>query len=1059
MSSQFPIISDLPISDRQEIERINQIPVAKRSATEAAYIATRTEYLTNEIIEKDSAGNILRASGNEKPVDDLAGFAKGALFIEKDVAGGTNGLYVNIGTKEACEFVVYASSGSGGGGGTNPGGTITPIAITVNNALPISWGIPLKETDAILTTTSLVVKNSSGTVIPATFVVRARWKGIPTDTSKAIKWVEVNFEPTATGSYTISDAGGNTDTALLTVTSNVGDFQVVTDQLDVKIAKTGTDLITSLNLGGTERLTTTKPHLELNDDGITPTVSAGVYDLLNNQNTIDVDNASIFSVGQTVKFAWSAPLVSVGTHAGGTKSAVYVAKPPGVVEYLAGHSPKRQFIIDRGGANQEIFTADFAANGTYYGEIYASALLTITHAAGEIVEDYDAILIGNKTISAISSNTLTFSSNFTKPRVLGDPIIPTAGITNKTVKFSAQTTQIVRQNNRRAVIVQNGYFVDGASRYLDYIEGKVYYYFYANSPVVRIRTEIANRTNTGTIDPANQEVISLKYVVPTAVAGTGSDTVTSGATAISRYNAGNYSATIQAGTLKLAVPEFAPNFPKTVTGNGTGLTLDILPNTGVKHFLYAHHSFVTDFYLGINADAYMPLTTDALVSLDQAYVAATGAIRPKLPTQRTFLSSQFTNVGNTTAAELAEAANRYHRMMNMGFDYTITDPGVTIGQVDALRYRTLTGDSYGHEELGYMKFGNLFWSNTGNLTYNHYDTGFHALLGWLRTGNARGFKLGSETARYMATYGLFNSQNTDLIDWNQYGMNHFERSGIDTAEVAKPSHTWSESLWLYWALTGDDIVYNACLAHKTAATQYADTKDLVMANEGRIAGWTILEAITAYRYTGDATALNKANAYMTQLISQEQAQGGKGIFIQSGYLNTPTYTQPFSWAGYMMNGVIEHYYETLSTATRDFIIRVGQWLRKGDATLSSPGSIKVVLGGTTSGGNYSPLGIPFNWDTNPANISSPDVQEASIVIGTLLLAAKLSGDTNLKDLAYQVFRDCAFYKDVSYGARPASYRHGINFRSPEFGGTSVKAYGQTALGALQALPVIEEELV
>ena len=53
---------------------------------------------------RDFQDNILWASGTDVPADSTSGYAKGALFIDRDVAAGTTGLYVNVGTTSACNF-------------------------------------------------------------------------------------------------------------------------------------------------------------------------------------------------------------------------------------------------------------------------------------------------------------------------------------------------------------------------------------------------------------------------------------------------------------------------------------------------------------------------------------------------------------------------------------------------------------------------------------------------------------------------------------------------------------------------------------------------------------------------------------------------------------------------------------------------------------------------------------------------------------------------------------------------------------------------------------------
>ena len=53
---------------------------------------------------RDQADNILWASGTDVPADTTSGYAKGCLFIDRDVAAGTTGLYVNVGTAASCNF-------------------------------------------------------------------------------------------------------------------------------------------------------------------------------------------------------------------------------------------------------------------------------------------------------------------------------------------------------------------------------------------------------------------------------------------------------------------------------------------------------------------------------------------------------------------------------------------------------------------------------------------------------------------------------------------------------------------------------------------------------------------------------------------------------------------------------------------------------------------------------------------------------------------------------------------------------------------------------------------
>ena len=61
---------------------------------------------TNDIkvLLRDASEKILIATGTEVPTDATAGYAKGCLYIDTDVATGSTGLYENVGTTTSCNF-------------------------------------------------------------------------------------------------------------------------------------------------------------------------------------------------------------------------------------------------------------------------------------------------------------------------------------------------------------------------------------------------------------------------------------------------------------------------------------------------------------------------------------------------------------------------------------------------------------------------------------------------------------------------------------------------------------------------------------------------------------------------------------------------------------------------------------------------------------------------------------------------------------------------------------------------------------------------------------------
>jgi hypothetical protein len=53
---------------------------------------------------RDHADNILLASGIDVPINTSSGYAKGCIFLDRNVATGLTGLYENIGTITSCVF-------------------------------------------------------------------------------------------------------------------------------------------------------------------------------------------------------------------------------------------------------------------------------------------------------------------------------------------------------------------------------------------------------------------------------------------------------------------------------------------------------------------------------------------------------------------------------------------------------------------------------------------------------------------------------------------------------------------------------------------------------------------------------------------------------------------------------------------------------------------------------------------------------------------------------------------------------------------------------------------
>ena len=140
-------------------------------------------------------------------------------------------------------------------------GLDVPLTVAENAGIgrvtePITSGIPIPESENLLSTSSLGVF-SGVTEIPAQFRVLARWGGAPSDATKPIKWVLVDFQATVTANgtaiYYLRSSGNGTASgpnlaelsSSTTITVNTGSFEFTVNKSSFNIFDTA-----SLDLNG-----------------------------------------------------------------------------------------------------------------------------------------------------------------------------------------------------------------------------------------------------------------------------------------------------------------------------------------------------------------------------------------------------------------------------------------------------------------------------------------------------------------------------------------------------------------------------------------------------------------------------------------------------------------------------------------------------------------------------------------------------------------------------------------------------------------------------------------
>ncbi|MFN0121171.1 MAG: discoidin domain-containing protein, partial [Blastocatellia bacterium] len=903
------------------------------------------------------------------------------------------------------------------------------LSIPVNisqTSLPVTIGVPIQESFNIRDSASLTITDPAGNSLPTQIRVLARWRGTANDADKPVKWALVDFQPRTTGKHALTLAPSVSPTSSLLVSSSSDIVRITSNRLSLELSGKGSGLINSFRLDGTEQL---RAPMQLQASaprgGIVVRVPASTDSLyLNDSGQLRAGDTVRFI--HTTRLLWDAPA--------GTSQLVADDQ-----NLLAGH----RYLIDEGTAQQEEVLVRTAANGTLTTE----TTLKFKHTAGAVVRDL-SVEEESGVIKSIAGQLITFSNALKKTHALNDKVLPATDPLTSAIAYIERAS--VEENGAlRTVIRQDGFFtnaVNASARVLGDVRFTIRYYIYAGQPFVRVRLRLINEGAYGfgadrTLEPPFARHMlfrSLSVLVPALSGGAADISVLTAAESHARVAENRNSASIGATGLELAVPEFAENFPKKLAGTASGFRFDLLPDLGIDHLFEGARAKTTDFYLGKQTRDALNLTSRATATLDPAYVARSGAVRPVMIERREWKNTF------PQDAEMREAADLTERMFAVAYAPESAEGNNYQPPQSVLEYR-LRGE-YG-EHFGWQNFGDLAWGDGySNL---HYDLSWHILREFLRTADPRAFRIGSEMAMYRSDWGQCHAN--DYLDstrtLDMHGMSFYEKGRHGSYREPVFSHHWVEGLWLYWALTGDESVHVSAIEASESISRYGFTYDNALSwNETRMAGWPALAMVAAWRYSGELKYLTKARDLTYLLVQVEEDAGRKGYFIApgSGFGHV---TQPLMWSGYSQYGVIEFWRETNDPRVAAFLVRVADWVAGRDE------KYKVLLGGVTlADGSYDPLGSPYFWDPDKPGENDTLVQ-AMLSLPVLSVGARISKRPELLAMARMLYRDTAFYRDYPHNTRLlATGRAQINFRSAMFGASCSKIYGHTgfALGDYQA---------
>lgn len=899
---------------------------------------------------------------------------------------------------------------------TQPGAIRIPINVR-DTSLPITIGVPVSEAAKLYDPSWLGVTDANGAPAPAQMRVLARWRGAANDGARPIKWLLVDFKPNIVGLHFVTPAA-RADVPPVTIASAGDAAHVANSRIEIELSKSGGELIKSFKLGGREQLrapVTLRASLPRR---------ALITRVGQSPDTVTVNDIALLKSGDVTRFEhvdtlkWDAP-------AGGQRLVVHDWNL----------KANRRYRVDEGTPRQEEIEAVWAEAG----DLRTATKLKFNHSVGAMIRDLNAER-ETATIRSVSGQTVQFAAPLGFEHTINEKLI-VASAADQTANAVIERTIIEESNPLRAVVRQDGAFRSefsrsASSKALPTVAFTLRYYIYANQPFVRVRLRMMNNGVFGFgayrswQPPFPQHAIlrSLSVSLPTVTPASGISQVLNSGEARARRSEKQSGASLVAGLFEVAVPEFVENYPKALRGSAEGIRFDVLPDTGDDYIFDGARAKTTDFYIGqqtINARA---LTNSSSASLDPAYIATTGAVRPAFVESRDW--SDFFGKDEM----MSEAANRVERMLASGYAVEVTDDGGAVPPSSIFEYRNRGENG---EQFGWRNFGDLAWGDGyANL---HYDLPFVLLREYLRTGDARAFKLGSEMARYRADWGHYRADDFLTVEktWNFKGLAFYEKGDHGTFKEPVPSHSWIEGMWLYWALTGDEAARESAIEGADAFLRMNFTYANALGwNEPRWVGWPAHGLMAAYRYTGDARYLNKAREDVYLLIQAEESFGRKGYYI-SYAPNVIQAAQPWAWC-YSQLGVIEYWRETGDKRVADYLVRIADWLVNKENPPIKPGA-------RMADGAYLPNGISYFW--TPDKVAADrSVALAGLALPVLVTAARISNRADLRARAQQVFRDYAFYRDFPEGKSVTSAaRHIINFRSLQYPASATKVYGQMGL--------------